>query len=143
MITLNFVSAGTCALEQVGLAAWRRILTGYALDGEASSTAATQASWIIGRLEYISKHLGLRWAVGLAATLNGDFQRHHDIPIEYTHTMECVEHTKCISLTRLYRGPPSPTPDVNISPLFCLPLASFVTQLTVTNLALAKKVARI
>lgn len=67
----------------MGIAAWKRVLAGNPLNEEATSAETAQASWIIGRLEYISKHLGLRWADGLAATLNGDFQKHHNIPIEY------------------------------------------------------------
>lgn len=74
---------GTCALERVGTAAWKRVLAGNPLNEEATSAKTAQAAWIINRLVYISKHLGLRWADGLAATLNGDFQKYHNIPIEY------------------------------------------------------------
>ncbi|KAK3683082.1 hypothetical protein LTR37_020593 [Vermiconidia calcicola] len=35
---------------------------------------AAQAQWILGRLDYISKSVGLRWADGVAATLRGDFR---------------------------------------------------------------------
>lgn len=40
----------------------------------ATSSAVAQASWILGRLEYISKKVGLRWADGVAATLRGDLR---------------------------------------------------------------------
>lgn len=80
---LTFPSIGTCALERVGLAAWKRVLAGNPLNEDASSAQNAQAAWLINRLCYISKHLGLRWADGLAAVLNGDFQKHHNIPTEY------------------------------------------------------------
>ena len=66
--------AGTCALERVGTSAYG-ILTNEALPpGQATNKAAAQAQWIIGRLEYISTHIGLKWADGVLAVLRGDFK---------------------------------------------------------------------
>jgi hypothetical protein len=39
--------------------------------------------WIIGRIEYISTEIGLRWAEGVAATLKGDFAIHDADLLDY------------------------------------------------------------
>jgi hypothetical protein len=53
--------------------AWAGVTYGAALSPvHASSAAIAQTLWIIGRMEYISNHIGLRWAQGIAATLKGD-----------------------------------------------------------------------
>lgn len=71
--------AGTCALERTGSGAWS-ILKGEALPpGQTASAAAAQATWIMGRLDYISQSVGLRWADGVAATLRGDFMVPHKL----------------------------------------------------------------
>ena len=44
----------------------------------STSAAAAQAAWIMGRLDYISRFVGLRWADGIVATLRGDFRVHVD-----------------------------------------------------------------
>ncbi|SMR41980.1 unnamed protein product [Zymoseptoria tritici ST99CH_1E4] len=72
--------AGTCALERIDLQAWAGVVNGTPMTPSDSSNAAiAQALWIIGRLEYISKHIGLKWAEGVSATLKGDLQIHDDI----------------------------------------------------------------
>ncbi|CAK4033328.1 hypothetical protein AC579_3049 [Lecanosticta acicola] len=69
--------AGTCALERLGLGgAFQNPSSEWQ---SATSAAAAQASWIIGRMEYISKHVGLRWADGIAATLKGDYKMHQNL----------------------------------------------------------------
>lgn len=45
-------------------------------DVQPPSIAAAQLAWIFGRLEFISKDVGLRWASGIAATLKGDLSVH-------------------------------------------------------------------
>lgn len=67
--------AGTCAVERISPQVWSN-LDG---DGEygmsaATSSALAQTLWIIGRLEYISKNVGLKWADGVATMLRGDFE---------------------------------------------------------------------
>lgn len=65
--------AGSCALERVGPGAWS-ILMGEPMPlGIKPNAAAAQAMWIMNRLEYISKKVGLKWADGVLATLRGDF----------------------------------------------------------------------
>ncbi|KAF7188066.1 hypothetical protein HII31_10638 [Pseudocercospora fuligena] len=68
--------AGTCALERIGPQIWTSLSdknSTYSMS-TATSSALAQALWIIGRLEYVSKDVGLRWADGIAATLKGDFE---------------------------------------------------------------------
>ncbi|KAH9825940.1 Fungal specific transcription factor domain [Teratosphaeria destructans] len=79
--------AGTCALERI---------SPEDLDKEPAQTppsqpttsppnlpqvsaAQAQASWIWGRLDYISNVVGLKWASGIAGVLKGDFRRHEDL----------------------------------------------------------------
>ncbi|KAK4543198.1 hypothetical protein LTR36_005748 [Oleoguttula mirabilis] len=76
--------AGTCALERVGSSSWtskRKGTTTASVDASKPHTsyATAQAAWIISRLEYISKHVGLHWASGIAAVLKGDFAMHEDL----------------------------------------------------------------
>ena len=66
--------ACTCALERVGPGAWSILNNGSNQPGRSTSAVAAQAKWIIGRLEYISKNVGLKWADGVVATLRGDFK---------------------------------------------------------------------
>ncbi|KAF2169191.1 hypothetical protein M409DRAFT_64939 [Zasmidium cellare ATCC 36951] len=63
--------AGTCALERIGTNAWKEAMSGDLLP--TTSAAASQASWVIGRMQYISQHVGIHWADGVAATLRGEF----------------------------------------------------------------------
>ena len=66
--------AATCALERVGPGAWS-ILAGEALSpGLTNNAAAAQVVWILGRLEYISKNVGLKWADGILAQLRCEFK---------------------------------------------------------------------
>ncbi len=65
--------AATCALERVGPRSFE-LLNGQPKLKENASAPGAQALWLLGRLEYISKHVGLRWADGIAATLRGDFK---------------------------------------------------------------------
>lgn len=76
--------AGTCALERVSSSSWTKFGKGSAPTSSPdtsiqTSYAAAQAAWIIGRLEFISKHVGLHWASGIAAVLKGDFRIHDDL----------------------------------------------------------------
>ncbi|KAK5126023.1 hypothetical protein LTR85_011378 [Meristemomyces frigidus] len=76
--------AGTCALERVSSSAWTTIRKGNDPNSTPEATlqtsyATAQAAWIIGRLDYISEHVGLRWASGIAAVLKGDFRIHEDL----------------------------------------------------------------
>lgn len=73
--------AGTCALERIGSRAWAQAVRGEM--PQSSSAAIAQASWILGRLSYISKHIGLKWADGVAATLQGDFAIIDDVLPDY------------------------------------------------------------
>ena len=76
--------AGTCALERIGPGLWSTILQDLTPSQEASTSAAlAQSMWIIGRMEHISKKVGLRWADGVAATLRGDFAMHEELLPEY------------------------------------------------------------
>lgn len=63
--------AGTVALERTGRDAWNEAMRGDLLP--SPSAAASQASWVIGRMQYISQHMGIHWADGVAATLRGEF----------------------------------------------------------------------
>lgn len=65
--------AGTCILERIGNSASK------GLADSASSAAMAQLAWVLGRFDFISKEVGLRWADGVAATLRGDFKIHDDI----------------------------------------------------------------
>lgn len=64
--------AGTCLLERIGNSAGKTANTG-------SSAAEAQLAWILGRFDYISQVVGLRWADGVAATLRSDFKIIDDI----------------------------------------------------------------
>ncbi|KXS97390.1 hypothetical protein AC578_9615 [Pseudocercospora eumusae] len=70
--------AGTCALERIGPQIWTSLCDNNSTStysmSTATSSALAQALWIIGRLEYVSQAVGLRWADGIAATLKGDFE---------------------------------------------------------------------
>lgn len=80
VLALTGIDLGTCALERIDLQAWAGVVNGTPMTPSDSSNAAiAQALWIIGRLEYISKHIGLKWAEGVSATLKGDLQIHDDI----------------------------------------------------------------
>ena len=70
--------AGTCALERVGSGAYFILKNEFLPPGQTSNRSAAQAQWIMGRLEYISTHIGLRWADGILAILRGDFK----IPVD-------------------------------------------------------------
>ena len=66
--------AGTCTLECVGSGVWT-ILNGIAWTSDVlQSPAYAQARWVLGRLEYISRSVGLRWADGIASPLRGEFR---------------------------------------------------------------------
>ena len=67
--------AGTCILERIGQA---NCNSGHG-SSPASSAAMAQLAWILGRFDYITNELGIRWADGVAATLRGDFKIHDDI----------------------------------------------------------------
>lgn len=71
--------AGTCALERVSFTAWQSAQEGKAPSLHQTSAASAQAAWILGRLEYISTNVGLKWANGIAAVLKGDFRIHDDL----------------------------------------------------------------
>lgn len=72
--------AGTCALERVEEKWWMVGAEHVAAHKRyAASAAAAQAAWVIGRMEYISREIGLRWAEGVAAVLKGDFSIHWDL----------------------------------------------------------------
>lgn len=78
--------AGTCALERIGpTASWEiaATLSSQPHAGQQkTSAAAAQLAWVLGRLEYISRMVGLRWAEGIAAVLRGDFRLHMDLSPE-------------------------------------------------------------
>ena len=67
--------AGNCALERIGSATWVNMHSGSA----QTSAAYAQLMWIIGRLEYISKSVGLRFAGGIADVLKGDSRIREDL----------------------------------------------------------------
>ncbi|KAI7329512.1 hypothetical protein KC315_g6105, partial [Hortaea werneckii] len=74
--------AGTCALERIGPECWEASLfsaSESATSAQRTSAASAQAGWVLGRLEYISRVMGLRWAEGIAAVLRGDFRLHRDL----------------------------------------------------------------
>lgn len=67
--------AAVCALERVGLNIWEQAgMTGEIAvppsDGDADAGVA-QASWLLSRLDYIARHVGLHWADGIAQRLRG------------------------------------------------------------------------
>ena len=75
--------AGTCALERMGYNSWDAFTKADTDPMLQSGSAITaQAKWITGRLEYISKVVGLRWAGGIAAALRGDFTTHEHLRAE-------------------------------------------------------------
>lgn len=69
--------AGTCALERLGSS--EAFMKSDSNWQSSTSAAAAQAAWIIGRMEYISKYIGLKWADGIAATLKGDYRLHQNL----------------------------------------------------------------
>ncbi|GAB1730005.1 hypothetical protein NU195Hw_g3429t1 [Hortaea werneckii] len=74
--------AGTCALERIGPECWEASLSPSSestTSAQRTSAASAQAGWVLGRLEYISRTMGLRWADGIAAVLRGDFRLHRDL----------------------------------------------------------------
>ena len=66
--------AGTCALERVGSSGYYILKNELRPQSHTSNRAAAQAQWIMSRLEYISKNIGLKWADGVLAILRGDFR---------------------------------------------------------------------
>jgi hypothetical protein len=66
--------AGTCAVERIGYSAWARSRHTGSPPDVMHSTAFAQASWILGRLEYISRNVGLKWADRVAGPLRGEFR---------------------------------------------------------------------
>lgn len=66
--------AGTCALERVGSGGYFILKNELQPQSQTSNRAAAQAQWIMSRLEYISKNIGLKWADGVLAILRGDFR---------------------------------------------------------------------
>ncbi|KAK4503579.1 hypothetical protein PRZ48_004494 [Zasmidium cellare] len=93
--------AGTCALERIGTNAWKEALSGDLLP--TTSAAASQASWVIGRMQYISQHMGIHWADGVAATLKGEF-----VNVEEVAQPEYLDdiNMKAYWRSRLNRGLP-------------------------------------
>ncbi|KAK4954932.1 hypothetical protein LTR10_007124 [Elasticomyces elasticus] len=71
--------AGTCALERLGTTKWDAFKSPPPDAAPRSSAAAAQAAWLVGRLQFISDVVGLRWATGIAAALQGDFTLHTDL----------------------------------------------------------------
>ena len=62
--------AGTCTLERVGCGMWSRFSDSpVPPDVALHSTAYVQSTWIIGRFEHISQHMGLKWADSIASPL--------------------------------------------------------------------------
>ena len=78
--------AGTCALERVGSGAYWILNKETPPPNHSANKAAAQAQWIISRLEYISTHVGLRWADGVLAVLRGDFRIPPKLLEEYVQT---------------------------------------------------------
>ena len=77
--------AGTCTLERIGPDSWEATLSSLQpLISQRASAASAQAAWILGRLEFISRVVGLKWAEGIAAVLRGDFRMHIDLLPEDT-----------------------------------------------------------
>lgn len=83
-LTWPLFFAGTCVLERIHDTPWQnqnseagKLLEGY--KATVPSAAATQAAWIVGRMDYISKNIGLHWASGIAQVLKGDFSMHADL----------------------------------------------------------------
>lgn len=66
--------AGTCVFERVGPGAWSIVHGEMASREYRVDKPATQAQWIMSRLEYISTHIGVKWADGVVAVLRGDFK---------------------------------------------------------------------
>lgn len=59
--------AGISALERVSTTSWE--------DGRRTPSAAVvQVAWIIGRMDYISEVIGLKWSAGIAAVVKGEFR---------------------------------------------------------------------
>ncbi|KAF2721700.1 hypothetical protein K431DRAFT_223660 [Polychaeton citri CBS 116435] len=63
--------AGTVVLERIG--------TLWDGDQVPTSAASAQVAWILGRMDYISREVGIHWADGVSATLRGDFRIHDDL----------------------------------------------------------------
>lgn len=69
--------AGSCALERVPSPTQGNVVSSG--TNRNGSAAAAQASWIVGRMDYISNCLGIKWAYGVAAMLRGDFRVQQDV----------------------------------------------------------------
>lgn len=61
--------AATCVLERIGHGAWTP-----EPPARTHTAAHAQATWILGRLDYVSQHIGLKWADSVSAPLRGEFQ---------------------------------------------------------------------
>jgi hypothetical protein len=59
--------AGLCAIERVGPGAWSIVGNRPLPPGQVLNKAGAQAQWILNRLEYISKIVGVKWADGVVA----------------------------------------------------------------------------
>lgn len=71
--------AATCALERVSISQSPSQQSKPNPASTTTSAAAAQAAWLLSRLDYISQHVGLRWASGIAAVLKGDFSMHDNL----------------------------------------------------------------
>lgn len=83
-LTWPLFLASTCVLERINDRTWSEPIMEstkllQALTRRATPcAAAAQAAWIIGRMEYISKHVGLHWASSLANGMRGEVDAHSD-----------------------------------------------------------------
>jgi hypothetical protein len=87
--------AGTCVLERIGQSA------GNVASNPGSSAAMAQLAWILGRFDFISQEVGLRWADGVAATLRGDFKVHDNLMTNFPITTQRDDVTKSPELHRM------------------------------------------
>lgn len=74
----------TCALAMVDPGTWTTTLKQDPPKvSTATASALSQTLWIIGRLDYITKVVGLKWADSAAAILRGNFELHQIVLPEY------------------------------------------------------------
>lgn len=71
--------AATCALERIGTSTWEKKHASLHPGAHPTSAASAQCAWILGRMDFISATVGLKWASGIAAVLRGDFRLHDDL----------------------------------------------------------------
>ncbi|QIW97318.1 hypothetical protein AMS68_002836 [Peltaster fructicola] len=84
--------AATCALERLGMNMWEQdgksdISSHSGVKASAFSSAAAQSAWLLGRLDYISRVIGVKWAENIAGSLREAIKVHKEKAMAYHATL--------------------------------------------------------